>query len=97
MPTYKFFEVAKTSEAGTPKEPQFAPFNLSFSNERSQSRKKKGKPEDDGANESQTYTFKAKAMPDFSDRFNGVKPPSPKKLTSIANMNLSTLSRGEEK
>ena len=36
-------------------------------------------------------------MPDFSDTFNGVKPPSPKKLTSFAPFNLSTVQRGENK
>ena len=46
---------------------------------------------------SQTYNFKAKAMPDFSDKFNGVKPPSPKKLTAFATLNLSTHNRGESK
>ena len=28
MPSYKFFEVAKASDDGAPKEPQFVPFNL---------------------------------------------------------------------
>lgn len=36
-------------------------------------------------------------MPDFSDRYNGVKPPSPKKLTSFATINLSTHNRGDKK
>lgn len=37
-------------------------------------------------------------MPDFtSDTFNGVKPVSPKKLTSFAPPNLSTFSRGTDK
>ena len=49
MPTYKFFEVAKSSENGAPKDPQFVPFNLSY-NERSKSRKQKSDPED-AANE----------------------------------------------
>ena len=44
-----------------------------------------------------TYTFKASKMPDFSDTLNGVKPPSPKKLTSFADFNLSTGRRGEKK
>lgn len=36
-------------------------------------------------------------MPDFTDTFSGVKPPSPKKLTTFEPFNLTTLQRGFEK
>lgn len=45
----------------------------------------------------QTYNFKAQKMPDFTDSFNGVKPPSPKKLTTFEPFKLTTLQRGAEK
>ena len=103
MPTYRFFEAAKTSanqdKAG--QRTQFEEFNLS-TRERSQSRKRKSITAQETTEEVQlrkikTYTFKASKMPDFSDTYNGVKPPSPKKLTSFTPFNLSTVQRGEEK
>ena len=36
-------------------------------------------------------------MPDFSDSYHGIKPRSPKKLTSFAEFNLTTVNRGAEK
>lgn len=92
MPTYKFFEATK---AQTAKEPKFEQFNLSTI-KRSMSRTRKSLPVEDEA-ESSPYVFKAAKMPDFSDTFNGVKPPSPKKLTNFVPFKLNTTDRGEGK
>ena len=71
MPTYKFFE-AKASGCEASK---FEPFNL-MTNERSQSRKRQSLPAAEQQasvlRKSQTQTFKARAMPDFSEKLNGV-------------------------
>jgi hypothetical protein len=94
MPSYKFFEVNKDAAA---KEAKFEPFNLKTT-ERSESRKRASLPSDEAAlRKTQTFTFKATKMPDFSDTYNGLKPPSPKKLTMFQPFKLSTLSRGAEK
>ncbi len=92
MPTYKFFE---TSKETTIKEPQFEQFNLRTI-QRSKSRTRQTLP-DSSEIDPQTYVFKAAKMPDFSDNYNGVKPPSPKKLTNFTPFNLSTMNRGEDK
>ncbi len=92
MPSYKFFEAAREQVV---KEPKFEQFNLRTI-ERSKSRTKKTLPESSEL-EPQPYVFKAAKMPDFSDNFNGVKPPSPKKLTNFVPFNLATMNRGDEK
>ena len=88
------FEAVKASDNGAPKELKFDEFKLS------QSRERKSLPlntELQALRKAQTYTFRAKKMPDFSETYKGVKPPSPKKLTSFEPFNLTTLNRGDEK
>ena len=101
MPTYKHKEeqvtLADESTCKEARKPRFEPFNLQTS-ERSQSRTKRGNPTDQTNEVEQSKAFKARKMPDFtSDSFNGVKPVSPKKLTSFAPLNLSTFTRGADK
>jgi len=89
MPTYKVFEPTK---AQSTRGLEFQEFNLRTL-QRQESRTQKSIP----ADSQQQYTFKATKMPDFRDTFNGVRPQSPKKLTTFEPFNLSTHNRGAEK
>ena len=98
MPQYKFFEATKASEvnANARKDAEFAEFNLR-TNSRSQSRVKRSLTGADDEAKQQSYVFKAAKMPDFSDTYHGIKPKSPKKLTTFTEFNLSTHNRGTDK
>lgn len=98
MPQYKFFEATKASgaDANARKDAEFAEFNLR-TNSRSQSRVKRSLTGVEDDSKLQSYVFKAAKMPDFSDTYNGIKPKSPKKLTTFTEFNLSTHNRGTDK
>ena len=66
-------------------------------NSRSQSRVKRSLTGVEDDSKQQSYVFKASKMPDFSDTYHGIKPKSPKKLTTFTEFNLSTHNRGTDK
>lgn len=95
MPSYTFFETIKPSNSSK-KEPSFNEFNLKTL-KRSSSRLSERIEKIANEPVEQEYVFKANKMPDFSEKFHGFRPKSPKKLTSFTPFNLSTIGRGTDK
>jgi hypothetical protein len=86
----------KAQEAAPKESTKFEQFNLRTES-RTRSRKRQSLPSEVALKRALTFTFKANKMPDFSENFSGLKPQSPKKLTTFAPFNLSTFERGEDK